>query len=407
MADMRTYIQLAMDLAPWQSLLVEGDHGIGKSDGARQLAAELGMPLIDLRLSLMEAGDLIGLPEFTTRPFADAAKEQEYINELKTMLAGVDGREAANIVSAAIATKWGKKGETRFAPPSWLIDACETPHVLFLDEMNRAKPEVEQASFQLILDRNINGHYLHPETRIIAAINTGFNYKVEPMDPALKDRFAVVRLEPSKKAWLEWAAAGSPQNVHHSVVSFIKDNEGMLELETTIDADPNAISPSRRSWARASAVLTYRGLLSEGVPNSEDQARILNIVSSMCGPECASGYITHLRTALRQVTAAELLKSWNDIKDRIDVDSPDYLHALNDRLERYIKANNITEAMADNYRNYVEILPDEMKVAFHSKMLECGHHKNISALAKTGVTQLLVAALGKTGTLNQKSNPTV
>lgn len=399
MADMATYIQLASDLPAWQALMVEGDHGIGKSDGARQLAEAMNLPLVDMRLSLMEAGDLIGLPEFVTRPFSDSKKEQAYIDDLTKSLAGVEGREAANIVASAIATKWGKRGETRFAPPSWLIDVGERPHILFLDEMNRAKPEVEQASFQLILDRNINGHYLHPETRIIAAVNTGYNYKVEPMDPALKDRFAVVRLEPSKKAWLKWASSGSPTNVHHSVVSFIKDNEGMLELESGSDSDPNKVSPSRRSWARTSAILVEKGLLTSAVPSSNDQARILNIVSAMCGPECANGFITHLRTALRQVKADELLKNWAAVKDRIDVDSPDYLHALNDRLERYIKANPLDAEMAQSYYNYVCLLPDEMKVSFHSKMLECGNHKNISLITATKVTQLLVKALSKTGTL--------
>jgi hypothetical protein len=406
MADMATYIQLAQDLPAWQALLVEGDHGIGKSDGARQLADACELPLIDMRLSLMEAGDLIGLPEFVTRPFADPKKEQEYIDDLTGALRDVDGREAANAISAAIATKWGKKGETRFAPPSWLIDVGERPHILFLDEMNRAKPEVEQASFQLILDRNINGHHLHPGTRVIAAINTGYNYKVEPMDPALKDRFAVVRLEPSKKAWIKWASTapkGGSAPVHHSVVSFIKDNEGMLELEPGVDPDPNKVNPSRRSWARTSAILVERGLLTEGVPSNINQARILNIVSAMCGPECANGFITHLRTALRQVKASELLKRFEDIRERIDADNPDYLHALNDRLERYIKANKLTTEMAKNYYEYVCLLPDEMKVSFHSRILECGNHANIAKVTATKVTQLLVQALKKTGTLSNRS----
>jgi len=402
MADMRTYIQLAKDLPAWQALMVEGDHGIGKSDGARQLSDELELPLIDLRLSLMEAGDLIGLPEFVTRPFPDPEKEQAYIDDLKSALAGVEGREAANTVAAAIATKWGKRGETRFAPPAWLIDVAERPHVLFLDEMNRAKPEVEQASFQLILDRNINGVFLHPETRIIAAINTGYNYKVEPMDPALRDRFAIVRLEPSKRAWLKWA--GADNNVHHSIVSFIKENEGMLELEANQDPDPNKVSPSRRSWARVSKVLVERSLITgTGVPTSQEQARILNIVSAMCGPECANGYINHLRTALKAVKAEEVLKKFKDVKDRIDTESMDYLNALNDRLKRHIKANNLTPAMADNYYEYVKLLPDEMKVAFHSEILDCGHHRNVALISKTPVAKLLVKALAKTGTISGAS----
>lgn len=395
MADMATYIQLAKDLPPWQALLVEGDHGIGKSDGARQLADELGLPLIDMRLSLMEAGDLIGLPEFVTRPFPDPEKEAAYVEELTQALKGVDGREAANAISAAIATKWGKKGETRFAPPSWLLDCGEKPYVLFLDEMNRARQEVEQASFQLILDRNINGHFLHPDTRIIAAINTGFNYKVEPMDPALKDRFAVVRLEPSKAAWLKWAKE-SP-NVHHAIVSFIRENEQMLEVETGTTPDPNRITPSRRSWERCSRALVHAGLLQDKPLNEQELGRTMNVVVSMCGPECANAFITHLRTAMKAVTADDVLKRYDEVAEKIDFESPDYLHALNDRIIRHLSRTSINKAQAENYKRYVEAIPDELKVSFHSNVLECGHHKNLKLIAATNVAMLLVTAVTKTG----------
>jgi len=402
MADMATYIQLAKDLPAWCALLVEGDHGIGKSDGARQLAEELGLPLIDRRLSLMEAGDLIGLPEFTTRPFVDAEKEAAYVADLTAQLAGVTGEHATNAVSAAVASKWGKKGETRFAPPSWLIDVGERPHVLFLDEMNRARPEVEQASFQLILDRNINGHYLHPDTRIVAAINTGFNYKVEPMDPALKDRFAVIRLEPSKAAWLKWAKG--PGKVHHAIVSYIRENEGMLEVETGYTPDPNVVTPSRRSWERTSKALVHAGLLGDKPLSQTELARTMNIVGSMCGSTCANGFIVHLRTAMKAVTAEDVLKRFDEVEGKIDFDSPDYLHALNDRLLRHFKRIQITAGEANNYKRYVTNLPDELKVSFHSAVLDCKHHKNLKLISATKVALLLVAAVNKTGTLSNRQS---
>ena len=113
------------------SVLLRGPHGIGKSALPRHVGRVLGLPVVDRRLSQMSEGDLVGLPELVN-------------------------------------------GVTRFAPPDWYKKACMEPTIVFLDELNRATPEVMQAAFQIVLDRELNGHRLND-----AVIREDFTAKVE------------------------------------------------------------------------------------------------------------------------------------------------------------------------------------------------------------------------------------
>ena len=161
--DIKTFISVVSKLPEDISVLAKGPTGIGKSHIFHQIGKEVGLPVIDRRLSQMTEGDIIGLPEL------------------------VDG-------------------VTRFAPVDWLIRACKEPVVLFFDELNRATVEVQQCAFQIVLDRELNGHKLHPQTRVYAAVNEGSEYQVVDMDPALLRRFWSAELEPTTEDWLNWAA---------------------------------------------------------------------------------------------------------------------------------------------------------------------------------------------------------
>ena len=132
------------------AVLLRGPHGIGKSAVPAERARTSGMRLLDVRLSLFTEGDLIGVPDH--KRIADT-------------------------------------GVTTFAPPDWLHTACTEPCILFLDEINRASPGVQNSAFQLVLDREVKGMRLHPETLVFAAINDAPEYSVNEMDPALLDRF--------------------------------------------------------------------------------------------------------------------------------------------------------------------------------------------------------------------------
>jgi MoxR-like ATPase len=56
-----------------------------------------------------------------------------------------------------------------FLPPyGWPLG--QKPIVLFLDELNRARPEILQAVYDLALNRRLAGKSLPPGSRVAAAI---------------------------------------------------------------------------------------------------------------------------------------------------------------------------------------------------------------------------------------------
>ena len=110
------------------AVMVHGLHGIGKSQTIKQFAEEQGMQFIDRRLSQMESGDLLGLPSL-------------------------------------------ENGRTSFFTPDWLPTDPNSKGILFLDEINRARRDVLQGVFQLVLDRQLGSYKLPDGWSVISAIN--------------------------------------------------------------------------------------------------------------------------------------------------------------------------------------------------------------------------------------------
>ena len=138
--DIKTFNLVASKLPAEMAMLLRGPTGVGKSFLGKAIAEELELPFIDVRLSVMSEGDVAGYPD-------------------------LEGMK--------------KNGIMTMCMPSWFMRACKEPVVLMLDEMNRALPGVQQPAFQLVLDRELGNdedgvpYKLHPDTRIIAAVNHG------------------------------------------------------------------------------------------------------------------------------------------------------------------------------------------------------------------------------------------
>ena len=170
--DLKTLIDIATTLPPHIAVLMRGPTGVGKSHVARGVAEKLAIPFIDVRGSTMQEGDVIGYPD---------------LEAMKT------------------------SGVSTMVLPSWFIRATREPVVLMLDELNRSMPGVQQGFFQIVLDRELgndaegNPIRLHPETRVIAAVNHGAEYDVNDMDPALLRRFFVADITPTSEDWIAWA----------------------------------------------------------------------------------------------------------------------------------------------------------------------------------------------------------
>jgi hypothetical protein len=323
--QVRTFLKVAPLLPGETSVLLRGAHGIGKSQVVRQVAKHFNLPVTDRRLSQMSEGDMIGLPS-------------------------TDGEV------------------TRFNPPDWYKAACKSPVCLFLDELNRATPEVMQAAFQIVLDRELNGWKLHPNTRVFAAINTGGTYTVNEMDPALLDRFWTVDLTPDTQDWLTWAKESG--KVHDNVVTFIAGNEKWLDPPK--GGDPGAVSPSRRSWERLSNALCLAN-----VAELPDDPMFYPLCLGYVGTEATIAFHGYVKTIDAQVTGQEIIEEFDKVKKKIDRLGQEKLNIAIEKMADYVTKNLATldDNQGKNLRAFMNHLPAELRVSAWSKLTAGGVEK--------------------------------
>ena len=334
--DFKTFNKVApLVAAVKKPILLRGRHGVGKSCVVYQTAEQLGLPVVERRASQMTEGDLVGLPS-------------------------TDG----NVTS--------------FNPPDWFNQACESPVVLFLDEVDRATMEVRQGIFELTDSRKLNGHVLHPETLVFAAVNGGEHgaqYQVGEMDPAELDRWTVFDVEPTVEDWLSWAQG----KVDGLIWDFINNNRN--HLEHVGEFEPNKVYPSRRSWDRLNECLVSATLLGEGAKNNTET--IYHLATAFVGFEASVALTDFVKTYERQVTVANILDE-GKIEKTAEFGINEHA-ALVEKMEaeEVFKAA-LTETQVKNLGAYFVSVPSEIAMKLWT-VLGSGDVNNTVALHQTEV----------------------
>jgi len=331
--DFATFSQIVNHVtAVRKPVLLRGRHGIGKSTVVYQFAENNNMEVVERRASQMTEGDLVGLPII-------------------------------------------EDNSTKFNPPDWFKAACDRPVVLFLDEVDRATLEVRQGIFELTDSRKLNGHTLHSDTLVFAAVNGGEHgsqYQVGEMDPAELDRWTVFDIEPTVEDWLSWA---SDAGISPEIWNFI--NQNRAHLEHTDDYEPNKVYPSRRSWERLDQCLTQAGLLEEASP------ALYTLTSAFVGFEAAVAFNDFVQNYDRQVTTEDILVK-GDFSKVADFGINDHT-AIIDKFEAEDTfKDELDQDLIDNLARYFVMLPSEVAMKLWTVMGK-GEVNNTVKLHKTDI----------------------
>ncbi len=251
------------------NIMLVGRHGIGKSEILTEYYEQQGMRVVPLFLGQMsDPGDLIGLP----------------------LLATGDGQNNT-------LTKLQSDKRTTFAPPTWFPTDGQSI-VLFLDELNRARPEILQTVMDLALNRRLAGQQLPAGSRIISAVNDGEAYQLTQLDPALVSRFNVYQFCPTVEEWLLWA---SRRELDQRVIDFIQNVPSLLDGEQNNDIDQGLEkNPDRRAWRRVSEVIAGRRDLGE-----DD----LDLIAGIVGAPAASRFYAFTQ-GRQMLTGAQVLNDF-------------------------------------------------------------------------------------------------
>lgn len=341
--DIKTFKTLAGSLPPHIAVLMRGPTGVGKSYMAKGLADSLGLPFLDVRGSTMDESQVSGIPDFETS---------------KT------------------------EGVATFCLPSFYVRACREPVVLMLDELNRSMPQVMQSFFQIVLDRelgnNVDGEplRLHPETRVIAAVNWGNEYDVSDMDPALLRRFWVVDLAPTADDWIAWARVN---NVDDILIDFIQHHPEHLRVEPS-SVEPGTIIPTPASWDRLGQSLQYMGMAPADVCGSRPDG-FYSLCTGFVGTEAAIAFSEFVAKYARVISAKDILTGSVDVDRLKNLPASNSIGVLDKLVNQQMK-ETWTNKEGDNIMRFLELRSEEQWVYFWNQLAKTRRLENISLMHK-------------------------
>ena len=309
-----------LELTPsTQNIMLVGKHGIGKSEILTSFFNEKGLKVVTLFLGQMaDPGDIIGIPS------------------------KVEKQDAAGKATA----------RTDFTPPYWFPQDGQ-PIVLFLDELNRARPEILQTVMDLTLNRKLAGKALPEGSHVISAVNEGEEYQLTDLDPALVSRFNIYEFKPTVEEWLNWAAG---QKLDERVVNFIQDNP------TWLDGDPNSKeykgldkSADRRAWKHVSDILLK-------VDTIKDIHK--RIIAGIVGVGAAAAFIQSVQQH-KVITGKDLLLKYDKTIKTVEKYQLHEYAILNEAIFRYLENAKLNERekkeAADSLGKYITFLRSKKK----------------------------------------------
>ena len=339
--DAKELLEVLRLTPPEQNVLLLGKHGIGKSEIIRRFYESERKTVVAFFLGQMsDPGDLIGLMH-----------------------------------------KDEATGRSVFLPPYWWpVDT--RPIVLFLDELNRARPEILQSVHDLALNRTLAGKRLPKGSIVVSAVNAGDEYQLTDLDPALVSRFNLYEFAPTVEDWLLWAAA---HNVDERVTAFIQQNNQYLDGdmtatdEDTLTAHAGLVkTPDRRAWVKVANFVK---------PLDRIDDLHIKIIAGMVGTSAALLFKKGLARAL-PVTAEDVLLRLDKCKKRLKDFPLQDLVLLNEQIIFWLNAGRCPAGQEDrargnllNYMKHLQSAKQREAVAHLASMLENKKFENAMSFA--------------------------
>jgi len=302
------YAEASMMIPP---VMVWGAPGVGKSTAVRELAKELGIGFIDVRLAQREPVDMRGLP---------VPDERE--NTVKWLVSG----------------EWPRDPESR--------------GIIMFDELTAADKTLQVAAYEFILDRRLGSLYsVPPGWYIMAAGNRVEDRAVAcAMSSALANRFLHVEVAAEAGSFLEWA---KENNLHPAVIDFIK-----LRPELLFSQEKEELQrgwPSPRSWERVSTMLKI-------AEKNRRKTTLKHTIPGLVGQGAAAEFLAFYKNMFYMsdtIDIAEALRSGRPIPLPRKAD---LLHACCGAVAYHVKLardEKTFPAIAENFLKFVQTLPSD------------------------------------------------
>ena len=259
-ADFSEIIKMQLAEHNYRPIFGLGKGGIGKTESIHDLAKELGIGYVDIRLLLYTETDLKGIPY----PNAEHTKTIWLENDI-----------------LPTAERDGKRG------------------ILVLDEITSAQRSVRTAAYQLLNERRL-GSYVLPEEWLIVCLGNGEEDggDYQGMEGNFANRCSVFNVVHEVDTWKNWAFG---HNINPLVTAYI--NFKPMDLHSYNPEDETEIVfASPRSWVAVSNILNASKV------NPDDRIMSSRIIANL-GQRVGLQFMAFCRYKDRAVNPEQIVKN--------------------------------------------------------------------------------------------------
>jgi energy-coupling factor transporter ATP-binding protein EcfA2 len=311
-------------------VMLWGPPGIGKSSLIHQIAKELKLGVIDLRLAQLEPTDLRGVP----MPNRETGRADWYLPAFWPTAATEDTTRKVKNEDGTFSTVAVKEG------------CCVIgPGIVFLDEIEKAPVSVKNASLQLVLDRMVGSYKLPDDWTIVCAGNREEDGCFsQPLGAALSNRMCHLDIEPDIDAWGKWAR---DNGVLEDVIAYLHFAPSSLYKQTEEHA-----FPSPRSWVMASKLI-------QSVKQHRDQKELM---TSAIGRGTTSEY-TVWNNVYRTVNPESIFEG--NMPDFSNAKDQSFKYAVALACAFYLrKRKGGIKKIEEHIAKFLQLCPVELRVVF-------------------------------------------
>ena len=367
--------------------LLSGKHGIGKSQVAKKIAADIGGVCITIEGGTLKEGEITGIPyqyrneddevEFKFLPYyavkriQDAerkvASERAHRQDIRNILEGMENRYSCDNLTFEEKVNLIRKGKV-------------TPVILFFDEINRTDVAVFRELMNIVLTRTVNGYRFPWWVFIIAAMNPctqNSMYATNEMDPAQLDRFIKIKVHENVDEWIDYAIM---HDVDKTLIEFISNHsKALCDSARELDDDDNP-KPSPRGWNMVDLVIKGKDRMDSFFNELELEKKewdIRSIIASKVGNEAATMYYTSLSENSKLVLAEDIfMVGVDDIDSNIrallrrqstsrnTITGKSVVKYMTENIGEIKKDENLLKITKNKLSTYVSLLDNSSKLLF-------------------------------------------
>ena len=359
-----------------------GATGVGKTSAVDQVGEEIkkefdfeDFQTINLRLSQKEQGDLVGLPyevEFVPCPYCLENGQDEFhhkvLHEKRKLMQHIENAHSKELgkkmptyadVMDIIRSKYAHLINTKTANATPDQLPTKGHGILHLDELNRARKDVRDAAFELVLERRLGNYKLPDNWIVVSSINPPSDeYSVDTLDDATRARFCHILFCPEVDEWVKYE---KNNGLKSEVIRFIREYPQFLGNDL-VDF------PDDQGPVKCPRTLEMMGHLLENLP----EELVYEVSTGCIGAEAATTYMTILKDSKRPVPARKILNSYEAVRPKVKEYSKtnnnradllrasidDILHVLSKRNEQ------LENSHIHNLYLFTKDIPKDLTVGF-------------------------------------------